>query len=75
MNISILHFYSFACLWNISASLYEDYALVINISTPHPHSLGYIKHIFFPLPSDWLIHTFSELLLQEKWIQAEADWF
>lgn len=43
----------FCLLGKFLASFYEDYALVINISTPHPHSLGCIKHIFFSIPSDW----------------------
>lgn len=66
MSILILNFYSFACLWNILAPLHEDYTLVINISIPQPPFLGCINHVFLPLPSYWLIHAFSELLLQKK---------
>lgn len=66
VSILILNFYSFACLWNILAPLHEDYTLVINISIPQPPFLGCINHVFLPLPSYWLIHAFSELLLQKK---------
>ena len=49
LNFALLQF---CLLVKFLASFYEAYALVINISTPHPRSLGYIKHIFFSLSSD-----------------------
>lgn len=53
MGISILDFYSSACLWSILASLCEDHALVINISTPQPPFFRvYRPH--FPSPLIWL---------------------
>lgn len=66
-GLPVLNFYSFACLWNLLASLHEDHALVINIlTTQHALFLKVYPPPFLPLPSCWLIHTLL-------WIVAEQN--
>lgn len=66
MGISVLNFYSSACLRNVLTSLHVGCAPVINILALQLLYLGCLNNIFLLLLSGWLIHTLLWIVAAEK---------